>query len=239
MPSLSARVDIANRAMGAYRQALALPKLRIEAATLIASDRAAYEGQQRIRNAMRAAGLGRLGNALGQTSDLQKTGRVHRRANGFSASGIVYARSRSERTLGTLQSYTKGTQIRPVRGRWLWIATKDIPRVSNRERMTPELWKKNGWDAKIGPLEMIMGINGRPLLVVKNVGTSIAGKSRSARRLNKNGRPAKNQRLRSFLVAFVAIPFTARSARVDVDAIMASVRRELPRIYTDALRSTL
>lgn len=208
----------------------------MEQAALIATDRGRRKALTRLRGEMQAAGLGRLGNAIGSTSDLERGIGVHRRGDGgFSASGTLFIRSGSKRSRGAIEAYTQGAEIVPRRGRWLWIATDEIPRVTNRERMTPELYRKNGFETKIGPLVQIRGINGYPLLVVRNVGVSEAGRRRSARSLTKSGRPRKGQRARELIVAFVAIPRTTRAARVDPHAILEQTARELPEMWRQAM----
>lgn len=209
---------------------------RMERAALIATDRAAKDSKAAIRTAMSGAGLGRLGNAITSQSDLSEGRGVHRYAGGgFSASGIVYVRSRSERTLGAIESYTKGSVIRPVRSRWLWIPTDNIPRVSKRYRLTPAMWTASGLDRKIGPLVRIKSVNGYPLLIVENTTVALSGKKRSAKRLNKNGRPAKGQVEKQFIVAFIGIPYTARAARVDVEALLAPIVAAMPGGFNQAL----
>lgn len=209
---------------------------RMERAALEATDKARRIALSQVRGQMQGSGLGRLGQGITSTSDLERGRGVHRTpGGGFSASGIVYVRSTSERTRGAIEAYTRGASIKPRRGRWLWIPTKEIPRVTNRYRMTPDLWRRNGFDRKIGPLVLIRSVNGYPLLVVRNVGVSLAGKPRSARSLTKSGRPRKGQTAKSFLVAFIGIPYTSRAARVDISAIMRSVQDQLPQLFANAL----
>lgn len=221
--------------VGAYDAYRSVIDRRIEFAALQASDRASQIGKRSIRSAMQSAGLGRLGNAIDANSDLSEGRGVHRTGNGFSASGVVFIRSRSERTRGAIESYTAGAEIRPVRGRWLWIPTDQIPRVTARRSMTPELWRQNGFDTKIGPLVFVRSVNGNPLLVVKNASISAAGKTRSAKSLTKRGMPRKGQAAKEFIVAFIGIPRTARAARINVPVIMAQVQAQLPRLYAEAL----
>jgi len=238
------RTDVtvfADRYIGRYRQHQALVRLRVEAAALIATDQVSRQAQEGIRAAMRGANLGRLGQAIGQTSDMQK-GRVHRQGNEWSASGTLFIRSRSERTLGAIEAYTMGASIKPVRGRWLWRATDEIPRVagagSKRERVTPANWSKFGLDTKIGPLVQIRSINGYPLLVVRGGSVNAAGAPRKARALTKTGRARKSQREKAFIVAFVAIPNTARAARVNIREIVERERQHLPALLQRALETT-
>lgn len=209
---------------------------RMERAALIATDRAAAQAKASIRTAMSGAGLGRLGQAITSQSDLSEGRGVHRYAGGgFSSSGVVYVRSRSERSLGAIEAYTKGAQIRPVRSRWLWVPTDNIPRVSKRYRLTPAMWTESGLDRKIGPLVRIRATNGNPLLIVRNVGIDLSGRKRSAKSLTKRGAPRKGQVERDFIVAFIGIPYTNRAARIDVDALLAPIAGNLPAQFNDAL----
>lgn len=228
--------------IGAYARHLAVIDRRVEFAALKASDAAAKRGKTAIRTEMQAAKLGRLGNAIDANSDLSKGRGVHRSGGGFSASGAIFIRSKSQRTLGAIEAYTSPglTAIAPVKGRWLWIPTDEIQRVAgsgkNRARLTPGNWEKLGLDRKIGPLVVVKSINGRPLLVVKNVGIGALGQSRSAKSLTKRGQPRRGQIEKAFVVAFIAIPRTARAARIDIISIMARVQGELPDLFAAAIR---
>lgn len=238
MPRVSASL-FADQYIGRYRSFQKLASRRMEAAALIATDKAAEAGKQLIRQQMASAGLGRLGYGLGSTSDLQRTGQVFRQAGGFSASGVIYVRGRSPRTRGAIEAYTQGAQILPKRGRWLWYATDQIPRVTGRVRMTPELYKERGFEEKIGPLVRVNGKGGTPLLIVRKVGVSAAGKKRSARAFNSKGQPRRGQVAAQFIVAFIGIPRTSRRARVNITQLMRAVQKDLPLFFTDALERTL
>lgn len=212
---------------------------RIERAALVAAQKAAGIAKARVRAEFGGAGLAKLGQAIDQTSDLTKGRGVHRYAGGgFSASGVVFVRSKSERTLGAIESYTQGADIRPVRGRWLWIPTDEIQRIggsgSAKRRLTPGNWTAFGMDAKVGPLFKIKSINGYPLLVVKNTNVPLSGLKRKPRASLKSGRAPKGYGEKPFLVAFIGIPFTSRAARIDVTAIMRSVQAELPALFNQA-----
>ena len=234
MARLSARLDTSQFG-AAFSDWYRFSEQRLERAALIATDRGRSIALRSIRSQMQAAGLGRLGNAISSTSDLEQSGEVHRRGGGFSASGVVFVRSKSERTLGAIESYTRGAQIRPVRSRWLWIATDNIPRLTGKYRMTPELYVRNGFERKIGPLVRVKSVNGYPLLVVEVAGVSNSGAKRSARSLTKSGRARKGQVAKQFVVAFYGIPHTARSARIDVTAIMREVQAQLPQLAIQSL----
>ncbi len=235
MPRLSARLDT-SKFGAAFSDWYRFAEQRLERAALVATDEGRRIAQRSIRSQMQGAGLGRLGNAIFSTSDLEQSGEVHRRGDGgFSASGVVFVRSKSERTLGAIESYTRGANIRPVRSRWLWIATDNIPRITGKYRMTPELYVRNGFERKIGPLVRVKSVNGYPLLVVEVAGVSNSGAKRSARSLTKSGRARKGQVAKQFVVAFYGIPHTARSARIDVTAIMREVQAQLPQLAIQSL----
>lgn len=226
----------ADQKLGRLRQYLQLVDRRIETAALIATDAASRAAIGKIRDDMRGAQLGRLGNALGQTSDMQRTGSVYRKAGGFSASGGVFIRSRSERTRGAVEAYTEGAAIRP-RGRWLWIPTPEAGRVigkrGNQRKMSPSAYIAAG--SPLGPLVTITGPNGRPLLAVERVGVSQRGRARS---LTKRGAPRKGDRARELVVLFIAIPSTSRAARVDPDAALRTEQARLPQHFEQAVRTT-
>lgn len=213
---------------------------RIERAMLIATDDGAKRGLTLFRERMTAAGLGNLGMGLTATSDLKEGRGIHHYSGGrFSASGLIYVRSGSERTRGALRAYTAGASIQPVRSRWLWIPTDDIPvRANDRHRLTPAKWSSSGLDKRIGPLVQIRSINGNPLLVVIGASTSLTGKMRSAKALTKTGRPRAGQRVREMIVAFIGIPRTSRVARIDVRAIHREIMGQMPGLFSRALGRT-
>lgn len=208
---------------------------KIAAAALAATKKAGRIALNSIRGDMRNSGLGRLPNALGMTSDADKQG-VHRTAQGFRASGVVFVKGRSERTRGAIESYTVGANIMPKTSRWLWVRTPEIQRIAGagkaRKRVTPGNWKALGMDQKVGPLIQITGPNGRPLLAVQNVGVGgRPGRSGTARSLTKSGRARKHQRRRELVIAFVAIPRTSRAARVNVIQHMTAAQSQLESLF--------
>lgn len=239
MTRLSARLDT-SRFNAAFSDFYRFAEQRNEAAALISTDQARRLALTAQRERMQAAGLGRLGNALGSTSDLAEGRGVHRYGNGgFSASGVVFIRSGSERSRGAIRAYTSGADIQPRKGRWLWFPTDNIQRIvgsgKNKERVTPGNWVTRGLDRKIGPLVLVRNINGYPLLVVKNVGVSLAGAKRSAHSLKKNGRARNGQIEKQFVVAFIGIPHTSREARYDAIAELRAVQAQLPELHRQAL----
>ena len=236
---LSATVSTAEFeiALGSY---FAEQEQRLEQAFLSATDRAGRKLKNEIRQAMSGAGLGRLGNAFAGKSDLERGGIQVRYPNGgFSAGATVFVRSRSERTRGAIQAYTEGANIRPRRGRYLWIPSDEIQRLagskSARQRVTPGNWTRLGLDRQIGPLIPIKSINGRPLLVVQDASVRADGKARSARSRTKRGAARKGYTAKTFIVCFIGIPATARAARIDLHALQAAAQAELPGLIAAAL----
>lgn len=189
---------------------------RLERAAMKVTDRASRDAHAEIKAAL---GKGR-GGAIKQFSDQQK-GSVYRRGEeAFSASGGLAIRTRNERTVGAIKSATEGANIVPVKGRYLWIATDEIPKRAGRRKMTPALYRASGLEQRIGPLVPVRGINGRPLLVVRGASVSAAGASNRAKSRTKTGKLRKGQRAKDFIVAFVGVPRVTRRQEVNVPAIM-------------------
>lgn len=218
---------------GAYRKDVAQALVNAAAR---ATAKAALGARDDIRIAMRAQRLGNLANAIGATSDLKKK-RVPSGENGFDVAGFVFARVKSERTLGALQSYVDNTttNIAPKGGKWLAIATDQIPKRVGRKRMTPELYRSGGFEERIGPLTFIKGKHpGVAYLVVKAT-TVIPGKVGKARRLPKRGRVGAG-RVQAGILAFILIRATRRSRRVDPRAIALHWANQLPALIERELQ---
>lgn len=208
-----------------------------ESLLLRLSDRASARGLQKIRAAMRGANLGRLGFALAQTSDLKKSGKAFRRGDRVSASGTIFIRSRSPRTIGAIVSYTEGATISPRRGRYLWFPTDDLmrrarvplPRTgggrkAGNVRLEPHLWNRTGLDRSIGPLVFVRSRSGRPLLIVRNAPVNQA--TGKVKKRTKKGRLSKGSVEKDFIVAFVGIPNTVRGRRVNPQQAVAQAVAE-------------
>jgi hypothetical protein len=209
-----------------------------ERAALRSSAKVARDATAAVRAEMRGAGLGRLANAIGGGSDLAKHGIVHRREQGFSASGWVYVRGHSERTLGALTSAVEGATIVPRRGKWLAIPGRDIPQRYQRKRMTPELYRQAGLEQTIGPLEFVPSRRrGEALLVVRGPLSvdRFGRKGRHARRVTGRRTLSGSRRAASFIVAFVLIRATSRQPRVDPTTIIAAHAARLPEVFAGEL----
>jgi hypothetical protein len=208
---------------------------RLARGAQIATDRAATGARDDIRSAMRGQRLGGLANAIKQTSDLKKNRVKALPDGGFSVSGVVYAHVRSDRTKGALDAYTEGAQIVPKKGRWLAIATNEIPRLVGRKRMTPQLWVEAGYNSKIGPLRFVPTHRGNVAYLIVDSVTTSPYRSGSAKRLPKSGRP-KAGRQHVGIVAFVLIKATRRTKRVDPLRIAARWQGRIPRLWEQAMR---
>jgi hypothetical protein len=185
------------------------------------SDRAAAKLKNQIRQDMAGARLGRLGQAITHTSDKRRGGNVYRRGEVSRASGIVYIRTRSPRTVGAIISYTEGANILPNKGRYLWYPLESAQRIvgrgKERRRLTPSEWASSGLLAKLGPLIQIKGSDGLPILGVRNVGIGQVKSGRvRPRSLTKSGRPRKGDAVAEFVPIFKGILRTSRAARVNV-----------------------
>jgi hypothetical protein len=147
---------------------------------------------------------------------------------------------------GALQAYTEGATITPKNpSGLLWFPTDDIMRMARvplpssggnaraNVRLTPKLWKRT-YEARFGPLIRLPGTN---VLVVKNATLSLAGKPRSIKPLTKRGKVPKGQVAKQYIVAFIGIPQTSRTARVNPATIARKVLAELGRGFTVAMKS--
>lgn len=202
---------------------------RIQRGGVRATDKAAIGARDDIRRTMRSQRLGNLANAVKQTSDFKK-GRIKQLpGGGFSASGVVFAHIRSERTKGALEAYTEGATIVPRKGRWLWIATNEIPRLAGRKRMTPELYVEKGYDSRIGPLKFVKTNKASvAYLVVEGVTTS-KYRTGSAKRAPKGH--VRKSRQHVSIVAFVGIRQTRRQARFSPFEIGRRWQGKLARLW--------
>jgi hypothetical protein len=208
------------------------------------TERAASNAKDEIRKQMASAGLGRLGNAITHGSDFRKGKRVKPLGGlDFAVSGFVFIRRAGERTRGAINAYTNDpiTVIRPRASALLWFPTDDIQRLvgrgRDRKRLEPRDWEKFGLDRKIGPLINITAKDGTELLVVKNASLSASGKAGSLKGLTKRGKPRKGQVAAEIVVAFIGIPQTKRSRRVDVRQIAEKEQGKMRQYAIEYIRA--
>lgn len=209
---------------------------RIAKAAARTADKMAFRVRDSIRAAMRAQRLGNLANAIGATSDLRKK-RAGLGGN-LDVAGFVFARITSSRTAGALQAYVDqdSTNISPVNGKYMWIATSEIPRRAGRRRMTPALYISSGLESRIGPLKFVKGKHPGEAFYVVEDATIHLERFGKARRTPRSGR-ASAGRARVGIVAFVGIRRTSRSRRVDPRSIAAAETRGMAQLFAEELNT--
>lgn len=207
---------------------------RVERAMLVATDKASRNALSEIRS---SNALGRLGNALGHFSDLKKGKGFRFGESGFSASGGIAIKTKNERTVGAIISYTEGSEILPVRGRWLWFPTPElgIKRIG-KKKVTPALYNSSGLTQRLGPLIFIPGRHaGEALLIIRNVQTSLSGRRRPIKG-SKSGVARAGRQQQEQIVAFVGIKRTARTKRIDVPAIMRANAARVGELFYNEMK---
>lgn len=198
----------------------------------IATSRQSVLFAKSVKQKTRAAGLGRLDGAIGETSSLKL-----RRSVG-DPFGVVYARGGEEGRAGqALYAYSNGVTIRTRNKQWLAFQTDAIPRRAGpqRRRMTPELYKKFGFEQSLGKL-IFKPISARKaLLVIRNVTlqpktgrAKPAGKRKSRTRVFKKETPA-----------FILIKSTVRNKRIDTKTIGQLIAAKGPLFLAEALESLI
>ena len=203
-------------------------------AALEVTEIASKKAQRHIQAKMRSVGLGRLSNAVGQTSAKRKR-QTDPNRNPY---GVIFARGGDDSLAGgALDAYSNGVVIRPRNGSWLAVPTKAAPRFvragGKRRRLTPALWQQAGLDAKIGKLRFKQIRSNLAILTVKNV--SLSPKTGQAKALGKSGRTRTRVIAKGETVVFVLIKQTRRAKRFDKDQIVRFYADRMP----DYLRRTI
>ena len=196
-----------------------------------AVDRASKIGQRMVQQKMKAAGLGRLPNAVGHTSS-RKKGRLDQRT----AWGVIFARGGDEsRAGGALEAYSRGAGIKPRNTEWLWYETKAIPRRVGRRRITPALYNRSGVVTSIGPHQFRRISAGRAQLFIRNV--SLSPKTGRAKAMGK--RKTRTRIPVKEIVAFVGIKWTRRAKRFDQNQIMEEANKLVPVFIPEEMEGLL
>lgn len=200
---------------------VALPHLR--RASHYATDKAIKAAKARTRQVIRGVGLGRLSNAVGATSSLEK-GRTAKEAW-----GAIYARGgQFSRANQALMAYTEGAHILPTGGRkWLAYPTKaagrltrlPIPRIGGRGYAN----FKNQPSRSRLKLSFVQFSPRSAALVLKNA--SVSNRTGRAKPFGK--RLGRGQTREKFIVMFWLIKFTTRAARFDQHAIVRAEGRNI------------
>jgi hypothetical protein len=214
------------------------------AAVARAVDTTIVNAHRDVTGAMAAARLGKLAKAVKSTSDLRKrrVPDIGEGVDGWRVGGVIYAARGSDRTTGALEAYLQQavTTIIPKHGRWLAIATDEIPTRAGRRRMTPELYLSSGLDRRIGRLHFLPSKSkpGEAFLVVKNVQVDAARGFGRGIRLPKHGRARPGRTAVDFIIAFILIRRTMRIRRVDPLAILRRRANDLPAEIRKNLRGS-
>lgn len=181
-------------------------------AAVEATDLASRRAQKRIQAKMKSVGLGRLSNAVGQTSAKMK-----RQLEG-NPYGAIFAKGGDDSAAGgALEAYSRGVTIRAKNGEWLAYPTDAVPRIVGRRRLTPKGYLASGLTSSIGKLIFRRIKPDLALLVVRNV--SLSPKTGRAKALGK-GRPRNRVVPEKDTVAFVLIRRTRRAKRFDKDVMV-------------------
>jgi hypothetical protein len=194
----------------------------LERAAAVAVDKATRLGAAQIKNTMRARGLGRLSNAVGVTTSLQRG-----KKTGSNAWGAIFAKGGDDSLAGgALEIYGRGGAITPKFGAYVWFQTAALKRRVGRYRMTPQRYIDSG--SPLGPL-LFRRKNARiGEFFVKGAVTSA-----------KNGRarlPGPRSKARgTIVVLFVGVKSTTRLARFNKDQIVSLVAGLVPAYMVDEI----
>ena len=224
-----------------HAQARNVTLKRLGRAVVRAVDQTGAAGQKQTRAAMVAARMGGLSKTIKYTSD-QKKGRVPQidgNTRTWRTGAVMWGPHNSERAVGAFAAYSSGlTTIVPRRGRWLAIATDEIPKKVGRYRMTPELYEANGFDRRIGPLHFLESKRhpNEAFLIVHDVQVNAARGFGNARRIPRHGRVGDGRKAVDFIVAFILIRVTARAERYSPKAIWIAECRKMNNRVVDNLR---
>lgn len=198
----------------------------IQTAALKATDRASKLAQGGIQRKMRAVGLGRLSNAVGQTSAWKK------RQFDRNPYGVIYARGGDESLAGgALEAYSQGTTITGKGGGWLAFASEHMPRKVGRRRLTPALYNSSGLAARFGKLHFVPGKANFARLVIR--GGTLSGKGRIREPAKRGGRGIVKQKE---VTAFILIKSTKREKRFDKDEEVAIYAAMVPAFIAEEMQ---
>lgn len=202
-------------------------------AARVATHKASVVGQRRVQAAMKAAGLGRLPNAVGQTSSQKER---HKLAD--VSVGLIYAKGGDDSLAGgALEIYSRGGTIKPVKGEWLWFATKALQRNVRvgraRMRMTPAVY--NALGKQLGELHF-RRINSRvAILYAEDLNVHV----RTGRAKLPGKRKSRVAVRKKRVTLFVGIRFTNRMKRFDKDVEMAFAAGLIPDYIAEEIDTEL
>lgn len=202
-----------------------------------ATDKATTYAKASTQQTIKAAGLGRLANAVGADSSLRSGSKRNRERRtdaslrglrgSTNAWGAIFARGGSEsRGNQALLAYSEGATITPGAGKkWLAFATSALPKRVGRYKMTPARYKASGLVQSIGKLHFVLGKGGKvAYLVARKVTVS----RRTGQAKAYGGRVPRGSDRKREVVAFVLIRFTRRAQRFDQGRIMRQAAAMVP-----------
>lgn len=185
-----------------------------------ATEHAASTMREDMRAAIQAAGLGKLGRALGYSaypgnarSSLHPAAEVFVRGKAMSAA----------RWDSILSAFAEGATIRGRRG-WLAIPTKECPKGARGRYLSPEEVAE-----RFGPLQSVA--KGRVIFLYADL---VAGKSGGWRRATA-GRAAQGRAGKPTLM-FVLVRQATIRRLLDLDAIAKRWEERFPQLIADAVR---
>ncbi|KAA0572224.1 hypothetical protein FZ983_32150 [Azospirillum sp. B21] len=184
------------------------------------TEHAAETMREEMRGAMRSAGLGNLGRALGYSAyPGGNRASLHPAAE-------VYVRGRAPSAAkweGIIDAFNEGATIRSKRG-WLAIPTKNCPKGSRGRFLTPDEVAE-----RFGPLRSIAA--GKSVLLFADV---VSGKSGGVRRAT-SGRTSQGREAKLVLM-FVLVREATIRKRLDLDAVVREWQARFPAMIADAVK---
>lgn len=193
-----------------------------------AADKAIIGAKAKTRSAITRAGLGRLANAVGDTSSLRHP---RWRGRGDTGWGVIYARGgANSRAAGALSIYSRGGTIVPGAGkRWLAFPNEETAgRFMGRRKLTPSLYRDAG-PGRQGRLQFILTSPRTAVLVARDQYVN----RRTGRSRARYGQRKRSERAERQTIIFFLIRLTSRAKRFDQEAIMQAEVATIPRHAAD------
>jgi hypothetical protein len=203
----------------------------VKQAAAVATDKAIRGAGIFTRQTIRTVGLGRLSNAVADTSSLRQGRRPS--SNSY---GVLYARGGDESLAGgALDAYSRGATIRPRNGAWLWFQTKALARTARvgtggRRRLTPELYNAIG--APLGPLHFRRIRPDLAVLYAEKV--TVSARTGRARRAGPRAKSVEKR-----VTVFFGIKNTKRTKRFDVGQIVSRFAGLVPVYMVEEIRKAI
>lgn len=183
----------------------------VEGATQQAISDAASILKQEWRSQISRAGLGeRLPNTIKTKLYVNK---------GYDPAAVVYTKAPA-----IMRGFEEGSTILPGRSRFLAVPTSNAPKLIDRKRPTPALWKPE----KYGELQFVPARSGKPaMLVAKQVRKSVSKKTGEFRGY-RAAKSARAKRTATDVVMFILIPRAKLRDRIDIKEAAAMLTAQIP-----------